>query len=349
MFVPVVDQDQNPLMPTTSGRARRWIKSKKATPFWKRGIFCVRLNIEPSARQTQKVVVGVDPGSKKEGFTVKSELHTYLNIQADAITWVKDAVKTRREMRRIRRRRNCPHRQPRANRLVNSIRLPPSTKARWQWKLRILNWLKRMYPISCVVVEDIKATTKQDKRRWNVSFSPLEVGKLWMYSQIREFTKLETRQGFETKKLRDQLKLKKSSQKMSNKFEAHCVDSWVLANWWVGGHIEPDNKEILLIIPLQFHRRQLHRFQPESGGVRKPYGGTRSLGFKRGSLVKHIKYGLAYVGGHLKDTVSLHNLVDGKRLTQNAKPEDCKFLTFNERRWRQCHPVPKDSGILAAV
>jgi arsenate reductase-like glutaredoxin family protein len=32
-FVPVVDSDNNPLMPTTIRRAFRWIKSKKATPF----------------------------------------------------------------------------------------------------------------------------------------------------------------------------------------------------------------------------------------------------------------------------------------------------------------------------
>jgi len=333
MFVPVVDQEQKPLMPTTPSRARKWIRSRKATPFWKRGIFCVRLNVEPSSRRIQEVAVGVDPGSKKEGFSVKSELHTYLNVQADAVTWVKDAVETRRQMRRTRRGRNCPHRQPRANRLVNSTRLPPSTKARWQWKLRILNWLRKIYPISCVVVEDIKAITKQGKRRWNKSFSPLEIGKQWLYSEIRKFAKLKTRRGFETKESRDQLKLQKSSQKMSNKFEAHCVDSWVLANWWVGGHTQPDNKEMLLVTPLRFHRRQLHALQPAPGSIRRYYGGTRSLGFKRGSLVKHIKYGLTYVGGHLRNTITLHSLVDGKRLTQNAQPVDCRFLTFNDRRW----------------
>ena len=90
MFVPVVDKENKPLMPTKPSRARKWIKSGKATPFWKKGIFCVRLNTEPKDRQTQKIAVGIDPGSKKEAFTVKSEIHTYLNIQADAVTWVKD-------------------------------------------------------------------------------------------------------------------------------------------------------------------------------------------------------------------------------------------------------------------
>jgi hypothetical protein len=183
------------------------------------------------------------------------------------------------------------------------------------------------------VVEDIKAVTK-GKRRWDGMFSPLQVGKQWFYGELRKIAQVETRQGYETKELREGLGLKKTKRKMAEVFEAHCVDSWVLANWWIGGHVQPDNKQLLCITPLRFHRRQLHRLQPEKGGVRKPYGGTLSHGFKRGSLIKHPKWGLAYVGGFLKDRISLHAVATGKRLCQNAKPADCRFLTFNTWRMR---------------
>jgi len=63
MFVPVLDRDQRPLMPTTPSRARRWLKSGKATAFWKGGLFCVRLNVNPSVREGQSIAVGIDPGS----------------------------------------------------------------------------------------------------------------------------------------------------------------------------------------------------------------------------------------------------------------------------------------------
>jgi hypothetical protein len=159
MFVPVVDSNQRPLMPTTSSRARRWIKQKKATPYWKKGVFCVRLNVEPIDRKTQPIAVGIDPGSKREGYTVKSKSHIYLNIQTHAVDWVKEHVKTRRNMRRARRFRNTPCRQNRENRLVNKQKLPPSTKARWQWKLRICKWLASIFPVTVFVVEDIKAKT----------------------------------------------------------------------------------------------------------------------------------------------------------------------------------------------
>lgn len=330
-MVPVVAKDQNPLMPCSEKRARQMVESGKATPFWNRGVFCIRLNVGPSARKTQPIVVGIDPGSKKEGYTVKSSKHTYLNIQADAVTWVRDHVETRRNMRRARRFRKTPCRPNRKNRARGG--LPPSTKARWQWKLRLCRWLSKMFPITGFVVEDIKAKTK-GQRRWDVMFSPLEVGKRWFYDELGKVAPVETRSGWETKQLRDSLGLKKSKSKMAERFSAHCVDSWVLANEITGGHVKPDNERMLLVTPLRFHRRQLHRLQPGRGGKRTPYGGTRSHGFKRGALVRHPKHGLTYVGGCFRDRISLHSIRDGKRLCQNAKPSETKFLAYNTWRTR---------------
>src|SRR3989304_749474 len=71
-----------------------------------------------------------------------------------------------------------------ANRARGGI--PPSTKARWNWKLRIINWLKKMFPITIIVVEDIKAWSKKNQKKWNSSFSPLEVGKKWFYQEVRK-------------------------------------------------------------------------------------------------------------------------------------------------------------------
>jgi len=341
MFVPVVDSENRPLMPTTPSRAKRWIKSGKATPFWKKGVFCVRLNVAPSKTHCQPIAVGIDPGSKREAFTVKSQAHTYLNVQTHAVDWVKDHVEVRRNMRRARRFRNTPCRQNRKNRLVNKNRIPPSTLSRWQWKLRIAKWLTLMFPVSAFVVEDIKARTWKGSRKWNASFSPLEVGKRWFYSELGSIAHVETRTGNDTYEMRQILGLKKSKQKLSNKFEAHCVDSWVLANWYVEGHSQPDNTTLIEVIPLEFHRRQLHRLQHAPGHIRSRYGGTLSAGFKRGSVVKHSKHGFCYVGGWAlsptkkdpnRKTVSLHSLSTGKRLTQNALASDIKFLAFNS--WR---------------
>jgi len=121
MFVPVLDRDQRPLMPTTPSRARRWLKSGKATAFWKGGLFCVRLNFNPSAREGQSIAVGIDPGSKREGYSVASAAHTYLNIQAEARQGVKEAEKDSTRMRRTRRYRKTPCRKPRPNRKQGAL------------------------------------------------------------------------------------------------------------------------------------------------------------------------------------------------------------------------------------
>ena len=331
LFVPVISKSGKPLMPCHPARARELVRNGKAVRRFNRGLFYIELT-ERENGETQAVACGIDPGSKREAFTVKSRSHTLLNIQATAVVWVKDAVETRRMMRRSRRNRNAPCRANRENRSRGG--LPPSTKARWQWKLRIARWLSKLYPITCFVVEDIAASTKKGARRWNLSFSPLSIGKKWFYEQIGKLCRLEIKHGHETKELRDIHGLKKSSSKLAEKFSAHCVDSWVLANWFTGGHQTPDSERMLIMEPLRFHRRQLHRLQPEAGGIRKPYGGTRSNGFKRGSLVQHLKHGLVYVGGCLKERISLHSLATGKRLTQTAKTEDCLFLAYNSWRTR---------------
>lgn len=338
--VPVVDYNQKPLMPTTPRKARILIKSKEATPFWNKGIFCIRLNYIPERVYKQDVVVGVDPGSRREGFTVKSEAHTFINVQTTTPDWISKKIEERRNLRRSRRYRNKPYRANRSNRatLSKKGRIPPSTKARWQWKLRMLDWLSKMYPITTVVVEDIKVTTRKGSWKWNKSFSPLEVGKQWMYSEVRKRWRLITYSGYETYEERQVLNLKKSGSKLSDNFNSHCIDSWCLANMWIGGHVKPDNKNMIYIYPLKLHRRNLHRQNPSRDGIRKPYGGTNSKGFKRGSWVRHIagrgkSYGVCYVGGENgKGRISLHSLATGVRLTQSARPLDCRKLCYSS--WR---------------
>lgn len=353
MFVPVVDQDQRPLMPTTPARAKRWIKSGKATHFWKGGIFCVKLNVEPSMREIQPLAVGIDPGSKKEGYSVTSAAHTYLNIQADARTGVKDAEKDSTRMRRTRRSRKTPCRQPRQNRKPSQRKLPPSTRARWQWKLRVATFLCQIFPVSVFVVEDIAAVTKKGTRRWNRSFSPLEVGKHWFYEEIRNLAPLQLMQGYETKALRVHLGFKKTSKKLAEVWEAHAVDAWILAYSAVGGNTTPDNQRLVCITPFTWHHRQLHRFQPGKGSKRTPYGGTLSQGIKRGTLVKHPKWGKATVGGTMDGRLSLHDPHTNKRLTQTARVTDCTPIKL--LRWRTrlvpltrttASPTPKKEYLL---
>jgi hypothetical protein len=124
------------------------------------------------------------------------------------------------------------------------------------------------------------------------------VGKQWFYRELARLAPVQTKQGWEVKQLRDQLGLQKTGKKTAEGWSAHCVDAWCLAHACVGGRTAPDQRRLLCVTPLQWHRRQLHRLEAVQGGKRTPYGGTLSLGLKRGTLVRHPVYGLAYVGGN---------------------------------------------------
>jgi hypothetical protein len=111
----------------------------------------------------------------------------------------------------------------------------------------------------------------------------------------------------------------------------------------------PDNTRLLCMTPFRWHRRQLHRLEPERGAKRKLYGGTLSLGIKRGTLIVHPKYGKAYVGGTMCGKLSLHDVDTGKRLTQGAKRSECRLIKL--LRWRtRLLPLPEiGMGLIAGT
>lgn len=75
--VAVLSPDGTPLMPTKPSRARRWLRDGKAVVARNNlNVFCIQLVIEPSGRNTQDVVVGIDPGKLFSGAGVQSSKFT---------------------------------------------------------------------------------------------------------------------------------------------------------------------------------------------------------------------------------------------------------------------------------
>lgn len=318
-------------MPTTPAKARHLFKSGKARPKRnKLGLFYVQLTYSQEP-DNQQLVVGVDPGSKFEGYSVVGTKDTVLNLMAEAPDHVKDAVATRRTMRRARRVRKWRRPKRFDNRLNRKKRIPPSTRSRWEAKARIVAQLKKVLPLTDAIVEDVQAVTRPGKnRKWNASFSPVQVGKEHLYALLRSMDlTVHTREGWQTEELREQYGLKKTKSKSKQSFASHCVDSWVLAAC-ISGAGHPTCTRLWYAVPAVLHRRQLHRLQASKGGRRKPYGGTRSLGLKRGTLVRHSTYGLCTVGGfdRQRRTISLHHYRTNKRLTQGASVNECRILTW---------------------
>jgi hypothetical protein len=344
MRIPVIDVRGIPLMPCTPPKARALLKAGKARPKRnKLGLFYVQLTYEQEPTN-QSLVVGIDPSSRFEGYSVVGTKETVHNLMVEAPTYVKQAVERRRAMRRARRfrlwRRPCRGQ----NRLARTRRLPPSTRIRWEAKARIAQRLATILPLSDVAVEDVQATTRPGAgRRWNQSFSPVQVGKEHLYRLLqRQGLSLHVFPGVVTKQLLDHYRLTKTSRKDAKTFSSHALDAWALAAS-VSGAPAPTCARLWYGAPHQLHRRQLHRLEASKGCVRRPYGGTRSLGFKRGTLIHHPKYGLCAVGGYDRDKqqLSLRAYKTNKRLTQHAHPVECHRLTSSAFR---CWLVPHMSA-----
>ncbi len=92
-YVPVVSSTGKALMPCHPARARELVAKGRAVRRFDRGLFYIRL-LDRADGDVQRIAVGIDPGSKREAFTVKSQKRTFLNIQSEAVEWVKEAEKT---------------------------------------------------------------------------------------------------------------------------------------------------------------------------------------------------------------------------------------------------------------
>ena len=318
-------------MPCTPAKARHLFKSGKARPKRnKLGLFYVQLCYEQEP-DNQPLVVGIDPGSKFEGYSVVGAKDTVLNLMAEAPDHVKGAVETRRTMRRARRFRKWRRPKRFDNRLRGKKRIPPSTRSRWEAKARVTAGLQKILPLSAVVVEDVQAVTRKGQGgKWNGAFSPVQVGKEHLYRLLCEMgLTVHLKEGWQTRELREHYGLKKTKGKSRQSFESHAVDAWVLAAS-VSGAEKPSCTRLWYLVPAVLNRRKLHMLEAAKGGKRRPQGGTRSLGLKRGTLVMHPTYGLSAIGGfdRKRRTLSLHEYHTNKRLTQGARVKDCRVLTW---------------------
>lgn len=338
MRIPVTDKSEQPLMPTTPQRARRWVESGKAIGKWsKLGVWYVQLTADPSGRDTQSIAVGIDPGKLYSGIGVQSAKaalfrgHLVLPFKR-----IKERMEFRTMMRRSRRGRRIDrkvdfdqraHRQQRfSNRRARKV--PPSIRANRQLELRIVRELLKLFPISSIVYEYVKV-------RGNKGFSPVMVGQRWMLNELRKTgLPVITQYGWQTAQMRHQLGLEKSANKAEQSPDAHAVDGVALASSqfiaykkfhrlgldgdWLGAVAVTDS-EFRIIRRPPVSRRQLHLAAPAKGSVRRKYGGTVTRhGLRKGDFVKAEKKGeifYGWVSGDTKTQVSVSD-INWKRLAQ---------------------------------
>lgn len=230
--IPVLAPDGTPLMPTTPSRCRRWLREGKAKVVHNNlNVFCIQLVVEPSGRSTQDVVVGIDPGKLFSGVGVQSSKFTlfmvHLVLPFRSVTQKMAARRILRHARRGRRiNRNLPynkrsHRQKRFDNRKQK-KLPSSIRANKQLELRVVKELLKIFPISHIRYEIIKARTENGKGK---GFSPAMVGQHQMLQWLKQSRSTATQEGWQTSILRQQLGLAKDkTDKSAQKPETHAHD-----------------------------------------------------------------------------------------------------------------------------
>ena len=155
-MVYVISKDGQPLMPTKrSGKVYRLLKNKQAKVI-KRCPFTIQLLYEPETVVVQEVVLGQDTGSKHIGTACVANSAVLYQSQVELRTDIKSKMGGRRQARRFRRNRKTRYRKPRFLNRKNSTklnRLPPSVRHKVQAHIDEIEFCKKIFPISKIVLE----------------------------------------------------------------------------------------------------------------------------------------------------------------------------------------------------
>lgn len=348
--ISVLAPDTTPLMPTKRTRAEKWVEAGRAE--WVKTdlrLKAVRLLEDPSGRQTQPIALGIDPGKHYAGIAVQSAKATLFAAHLILpFETVRKRMDNRRLMRRSRRGRRIDrtipfaeraHRQKRVNNRRQK-KVPPSIRSNRQLEYRVAQELCRLFPISTIVYESVRAdvdlTSGRKKARSGKGFSPVMVGQNWALNRLSELARVHKLEGWQTAAMGQQLGLEKQKYaKGEAKLETHAVDGIALAcseflqyqsfqtanshgHHWVGS-VKVTSTPFVVIRRPPISRRQLHLIVPRKGGKRRKYGGTVTQhGFRKGDLVRAQMAGriiIGYVSGDTARQVSVSDF-NWKRLGQ---------------------------------
>lgn len=156
----VIDKQKQPLMPCHPARARELLRKGKAAVF-RRFPFTIILT-EREGGAVQSVAFKVDPGSKQTGMALVADFKRGKRLVWAAVLehrgqQIKNALESRRALRRSRRQRHTRYRPARFdNRRRPASWLPPSLQSRieniWTWLCR----LNRACPLDAIAQELVR-------------------------------------------------------------------------------------------------------------------------------------------------------------------------------------------------
>ena len=184
----VLDTNKQPLNPIHPGRARMLLSQGKAAVL-RRYPFTLILKEEVLNSKVEPLRVKIDPGAKNTGLAI-------VNDSTGEVVWIaelqhrgfqiRDALTSRRQLRRSRRNRKTRYRQPRfLNRTRHKGWLPPSLNSR---VANILAWVKRLLALCQItaISQELVRFDTQQMQDAEISGIGYQQGTLAGY-EIREF------------------------------------------------------------------------------------------------------------------------------------------------------------------
>lgn len=181
----VLDTTKKPLNPVHPGQARRLLKEEKAAVF-RRYPFTIILKKE-ATETPEKITLKIDPGSKFTGIALLEDNQAIWGAELQHRgQQIKEALTSRRQLRRGRRGRKTCYRQPRfLNRKRPEGWLPPSLQHRVDTTLTWVKRLIRYVPIYSLSVELVKFDLQKQE---NPEISGVEYQHGTLYGwEVREY------------------------------------------------------------------------------------------------------------------------------------------------------------------
>ena len=182
--VPVINMRNEPLMPTTPGKARTLLKSGKARVI-SSNPFTIQL-LYATGETKQPVTLGIDAGYKHIGFSALTEKRELISGEAVTRTAM-PKLNVEKSMYRRGRRNRLWYRQPRfMNRWNNGGGwFAPSIDHKLQTHMRLIGKLKKILPISDIIIE-VASFDQQKMKNPEMSGIEYQQGELQGY-EIREY------------------------------------------------------------------------------------------------------------------------------------------------------------------
>ena len=283
----VLGVDGKPLTPTNFRKAKKLIKGNVAKKIWSKfGIFGIQMLVD-TRKEIPDTSLGIDLGTKFEGYSVVCGEENTLNIKLDLPNkkTILKKLEKRRELRRTRRGQKCRRRKARFDNRKRDGFIAPSQLVMVNSRIKIIKELIRIFPVTLCGFEDV--CFNHAKYRWGKNFSTVEIGK----TKIKDFIissgiELFEYKGWETKDLREEYKYKKISNKAKDCFESHCCDSLALAvNVNPAYRIEPNKELIVVDDTYRPVRRKLFDEQFKVGGTKDKYSSGTVDSIRKGTLI----------------------------------------------------------------